>query len=191
MILAGHSLGSVIAYDTLNRINIRTNVDGKNSLPIEKLAGLITFGSPLDKIAFFFREQTPPDQFVRRQILAHLHSFKSKPLDFEKDDPVVANPVAHNLDFVPWVNYYAHNDPVSGHLDFYSIDSQDNVRLDLPQPWGVAHTGYWKSKEFYEDIAKRFLSRAAANIEETYADGSGKKTEDAHEASVEVNRRTH
>lgn len=159
VILAGHSLGSVIAYDTLNRINIKTNLEGKNSLPTDKLAGLITFGSPLDKVAFFFREHTLPKQYIRRQILAHLHSFKSKPMDSKTGDPFIEDPLAHNLDSMPWVNYYAQNDPVSGHLDFYAIDEEDNVPLALPEAWGVAHSGYWTSRQFYEDIIRRFLRR--------------------------------
>lgn len=157
VIIAGHSLGSVIAYDTLNRINIETNLNGKNSIPIKKLSGLITFGSPLDKVAFFFREHTRSDQYIRRQILAHLHSFKSKPLDFQKEDHIVRDPLARNLDFIPWVNYYARKDPVSGHLDFYDIKSCDNVELALPQPWGAAHCGYWTSLQFYDDIVTRFI----------------------------------
>ena len=165
VILAGHSLGSVIAYDTLNRINIKTNVAGRNSVPISKLAGFVTFGSPLDKIAFFFREHSEVHQYVRRQILAHLNSFKSKPLDTQPNGPLVTDPLARNLDFIPWANYYAHNDPVSGHLDFYSVDL--NKEVHLPEPWGVAHTGYWSCREFYEDVAERFLKGYAGSEEST------------------------
>lgn len=155
VILAGHSLGSVIAYDTLNRINIKVNMRGEDAVPIDKLAGLITFGSPLDKIAFFFREPTKKDQYIRRQILAHLHSFKSKPLDTQKDAMKLHDPIHPKLDFIPWVNYWARNDPISGHLDFYALD--ENVELRIDEPWGVAHTGYWSSEKFYADIVDRFV----------------------------------
>ncbi len=67
------------------------------------------------------------------------------------------DPLEHKLDRLPWVNFYGRKDPVSGHLDFYTIDDQDNIELNLPQSWGVAHTGYWTSKEFYEKIVERFL----------------------------------
>ena len=157
VIIAGHSLGSVIAYDTLDRINIKANLREGKKLQIQKFAGLITFGSPLDKIAFFFRERTRPDEYIRGAILAHLHSFKAKPLSDDTGEHDVSNPIEHKLDTIPWVNYYAHNDPVSGHLDFYSIHDQDNVKLTLPQSWGVAHTGYWTNQDFYEDIIKRFI----------------------------------
>ena len=118
---------------------------------------MITFGSPLDKIAFFFREHTKAHEYVRRQIRSHLNSFKARALDLQPNDEVLANPITPKLDDLPWVNYYSMRDPVSGHLDFYKIDPKDNVVLDLPERWGVAHVGYWTHEPFYNDIAQRFL----------------------------------
>lgn len=157
VIIAGHSLGSVIAYDTLNRLNIKANLPSGSNIPVHKVAGLITFGSPLDKIAFFFREHAGKEQCVRRQIMEQLHSFKAKPLSLAPNAFPLANPLSPKLDGIPWVNYFNDKDPVSGHLDFYKIPDEDNVRLDLPEPWGVAHVGYWGHKPFYADIARRFL----------------------------------
>lgn len=159
VIVAGHSLGSVIAYDTLNRINIKANLPDGRKLPIAKLSGLVTFGSPLDKIAFFFRHHTPKNEYVRRQILDHLHSFKAKRLDAQKNTEPVSDPLKPKLDAIPWINFYSRKDPVSGHLDFYKINEEDNIALDLPQSWGVAHTGYWTSDKFYEDIVERFIGK--------------------------------
>lgn len=161
VIVAGHSLGSVIAYDTLNRLNIKSNL--KNNLieaKLKKLAGLITFGSPLDKIAFFFREHPKKDEYVRRQILKSLHSFKAIPLQFEQEPLELASQIEARLDGLPWANYFDEKDPVSGHLDFYAIPDADNVELHLPQPWGVAHTGYWGEAAFYRDISRRYLGLA-------------------------------
>ena len=157
VIIAGHSLGSVIAYDTLNRLNIRANLPGGAKLPIEKLNGLITFGSPLDKIAFFFREHTKEDQWIRRQIIEHLHSFKAKPFNFDEVPYKLTNTISRKLDNILWVNYYNENDPISGHLDFYQIPDEDNIKIELPGPWGTAHVQYWDCPGFYKDIAKRFL----------------------------------
>lgn len=156
VIIAGHSLGSVIAYDTFNRFNIAANLGTARS--VEKLHGLITFGSPLDKIAFFFRDHTAPRETVRRQILSHLHSFKSKNWDLSHESLHIGDPLKPKLDHIPWVNYYGAKDPVSGHLDFYKIDDHDNVELDLHAKWGVAHTAYWENRAFYQDIVRRFLS---------------------------------
>ena len=88
IIIVGHSLGSVIAYDTINRINYlinsineETDKEAINMDLANKIKGFITFGSPLDKTAFFFREHTSKEQYVRRQILSHFHSFKIRDLD--------------------------------------------------------------------------------------------------------------
>ena len=59
IIIVGHSLGSVIAFDTLNRITHAANIDQEKWRSVGKIEGLITFGSPLDKLAFSFREHTP------------------------------------------------------------------------------------------------------------------------------------
>ena len=81
IIVAGHSLGSVIAYDILNRVNHEVNVGAIDKRLRKKLYGFVTFGSPLDKTAFFFREQIPKEQYIRKQILAHFHSFKIRDLN--------------------------------------------------------------------------------------------------------------
>ena len=88
IIIVGHSLGSVIAYDTINRLNYlinsnkeETDKEAINMDLANKIKGFVTFGSPLDKTAFFFREHTSKEQYVRRQILSHFHSFKIRDLD--------------------------------------------------------------------------------------------------------------
>lgn len=82
VIIAGHSLGSCIAYDTLNLLCIEASLskDKGKSLLVDKITGLITFASPLDKIAFFFREMAQQHQYIRQRILEHLNSFRVKPL---------------------------------------------------------------------------------------------------------------
>jgi hypothetical protein len=157
VIVAGHSLGSVIAYDALNKLNIKANLDAGKGLSVDRLKGLVTFGSPLDKIAFFFRERADKKQELRRQMLEHLHSFKTKVFDLDACRIRLHAPLEPYLDHVSWVNYYNTLDPVSGHLDFYRVD--ENVEMkDLPGPWGVAHIQYWDDRAFfYQDLVKRFL----------------------------------
>jgi pimeloyl-ACP methyl ester carboxylesterase len=163
VILAGHSLGSVIAYDTLNRLNIKANLPGSQESPLKKLAGLITFGSPLDKIVFFFREHPKEEQCIRRQIMEHLHSFRSKwtydgpdaKKRSKQDEVKLENAIEAKLNGIRWVNFYDDKDPISGHLDYYSVD--ENVPLDLHMKWGLAHMGYWDFDGFYNGIAERFI----------------------------------
>ncbi len=156
IIIAGHSLGSVIAYDALNRLNQQMNIKNVDKKFASRLAGLVTFGSPLDKIAFFFREHIEKDKYVRRQILENFHSFKAKKSTAHYPH-TLSNPLSRLLDHVLWVNYWNKNDPVSGHLDFYDIPNTDNVHLDLNAPWGLAHVKYWDFTLMYQDMIERFM----------------------------------
>lgn len=158
IVVVGHSLGSVIAFDTLNRINIEMNIGTVPPDHAGRIAGFVTFGSPLDKIAFFFREHTPDDQFIRRQILNHLHGFKSRNLGLQTDARPVENPIRRYLEHVRWLNFWDRQDPISGHLDFYNISDEDNIELNMQNPWGFAHLGYWTYLPMYERIAREFFS---------------------------------
>ncbi len=56
VVVVGHSLGTIIAYDAVNRIALDMSTEGGLSPDLApKFAGLVTFGSPLDKTAFFFQ----------------------------------------------------------------------------------------------------------------------------------------
>ena len=156
IIVVGHSLGTVISYDALNRINLEMNVDETLRKKAEKVTGFITFGSPLDKIAFFFRERTVKDEFIRRQILEHFHGFKSLSLNTKKDKIKISNPYEPYLDkHVYWMNFWDNQDPVSGNLDFYKVD--ENILLEQDSSFGFAHTTYWSHQKMYKKIADSYL----------------------------------
>ena len=160
VILAGHSLGSQIAFDTINRLNQMIHqgelrgcdtagcfTDGTNRLRIramdhisEMLCGLVTFGSPLDKMAFFFREHTGKDQYLRSQIIEHFHGFKQRPWSDRETDPARRLVTAPGLfsrlfDEIRWRNYYDQGDLVSGSLDYYrkvvNVDCRFQPSLSL------------------------------------------------------------
>lgn len=156
VVIAGHSLGSVIAYDALNRLNRDMNVNNIDPKFAVRLAGLVTFGSPLDKIAFFFREHVEKDKYVLKQVLDHFHSFKVRQPNISYN-PILSNPLARLLDHMPWINYWNKEDPVSGHLDCYDIPDKNNIHLPLDAPWGIAHVKYWDFVPMYQDIAERLL----------------------------------
>lgn len=160
IIIAGHSLGSVIAYDSLNKVVQRINEKPDEwSSAVTKIGGLVTFGSPLDKIAFFFRDHTLQDQYVRRQILAHLHCFKNRDLYLIGEKTEVERPYEKLLDnTVEWINFWDKKDPVCGRLDFYVVDN--NIELKLKEKYGVAHNAYWDSNKndgMYTKICEYFL----------------------------------
>jgi hypothetical protein len=76
--IAAHSLGTAIALDTVNELLIRAQADTSGDLQkkLQRLRGLLTFGSPLNKIWYFFRQQTEADEAIRAQILSKLHAFR-------------------------------------------------------------------------------------------------------------------
>jgi hypothetical protein len=168
VILAGHSLGSVVSYDLLNSINLLCNHDEDLQQHVkQKLRALITFGSPLDKIAFFLRERAEKDEYVRRQIISNLHSFKSVPYDLSlKKDPAGAawkmeSSIQKFMDDIPWLNFYHDADPVSGHLDFYSNVTNEKACVfenEKSNRWGFAHLGYWEHKPMYTKIISEYLT---------------------------------
>ncbi|PYJ96833.1 MAG: hypothetical protein DME23_18650 [Verrucomicrobia bacterium] len=144
VILADHSLGSQISFDAINRLNHLVHqgelrgcdnegyfTDGTARLKLQNmkhisdtLCGLVTFGSPLDKMAFFFREQTEKDEYLRRQLIEHFHGFKQRPWSERETDPskrLVAPPQLFSrlFDDIRWRNYYDRGDLVSGALDYY------------------------------------------------------------------------
>jgi hypothetical protein len=143
VIVASHSLGTQVSFEAINRLNVMAAAgqlhgidakgrftDGKQPITVrgkERLAelfgGYVTFGSPLDKVAFFFREQASKDETIRRRMLSHLRCFKQKPWDVTGgpgvEDDGFRPPLDRLLDEVRWVNYFDRHDPVSGSLDYY------------------------------------------------------------------------
>lgn len=165
VVLAGHSLGSVIAYDTINELLAQFNAaPGRGpdqpsvplSLPqLQKLKGLLTFGSPLDKIYYFFREHVKEDQAIRAQILSMLHSFRKTPSGRDYA-PFEFTYQFRQLDGLIWVNAYSPADPVSGRLKFYMLNDEDQRSFWYWIP-GLAHLRYWGDARFYSYFIPKLL----------------------------------
>lgn len=141
VVVAAHSLGSVIAYDALNRILVQNQVmraDGTTrKVPIQKVQLFVTCGSPLEKIYYFFRERIPEDQPVRKQITDSLY-------------PLINGPTPE-LAAMRWLNFWTPRDPVSGFLYHYPVTQ--NIERDYRVPV-IAHTKYWKDRGLYTAIAE-------------------------------------
>jgi len=163
VIVAGHSLGSVIAYDALGRLNKSGRLLQGEASKIR----LVTFGSPLDKIYFFFRKhdeslglnrQGADRPILRSQIIRHQHSLRRKD-DASLDDLAQQLPLVDRtssaLADLPWINVYNQYDPVSGHLDAYDAG---NIDLDIDETNAVsAHLAYWQDKRFYQAVLDHFV----------------------------------
>jgi hypothetical protein len=63
--VVGHSLGSVIAYDTLNQLMLNDWLSNNHLGIANRTNCLLTFGSPLDKTAFLFTIQGQLDAHSR------------------------------------------------------------------------------------------------------------------------------
>jgi hypothetical protein len=145
--MVGHSLGSVIAYDTLNRlIQEDESAPGVPPTPLPRLNVVartplfLTFGSPLDKTAFIFGIAGKKTTEAREALAASVQ------------------PMICDYQFRPrrWVNIYSSWDLVSGSLGFYdppgSVDSRriENVRDPLATTLLAAHLEYWTNPLLFE-----------------------------------------
>jgi len=138
--VVGHSLGSVIGYDTLNRlINEDTLSRGRGCI-LERTLLFLTLGSPLDKTALVFARQVKRTSEAREALAATvqplIQSYASRPFS--------------------WVNLFSPYDIVSSSLKYYDMPGQ-------PVPPGIAneedpdafvplmaHVDYWRNPKLFK-----------------------------------------
>ena len=152
VVVVGHSLGSVLAYDTLNALINLDNVSAASESRhvVKRTPALITFGSPLDKTAFIFRMQPSNEQdWIREQLAASV-----QPL-------IVSYPLFRPATF-NWVNIWSPMDIISGELNYYDDPA---ILSDLPphvvnmpdgEAWKplLAHVQYWNNRLLREQLYK-------------------------------------
>jgi hypothetical protein len=174
VLLAGHSLGSQVAFDTINRINHlvsqaeisgydqngRSTVPGNPLAINDRLAGFVTFGSPLDKIAFFFREQVAENEYIRSQLLSYYHGFKQRDwlkLNGKVDKhKLIVNKRQRLFEDLHWRNYWDARDYVSGSLDYYK--DVINIDCQFQSEWhSFTHSRYWTCTEMYLELIEHYL----------------------------------
>jgi hypothetical protein len=181
--VAGHSLGSQIAYDAINKVNLLANtnqlkyykangefnsIHNLKNAPASlacQLRGLITFGSPLDKIAFFLRQVVGEQQFIWQQIISKYYCFRQGDW-FRKLSPnktIGSSSIERILEDIQWINYYDDDDIISGRLDYYKGLTNVNCRFNCNEQFkekksNFTHSHYWDCEDFYEDIIRGILS---------------------------------
>jgi hypothetical protein len=134
IIVLGHSLGSIIAYDTLNGMINNDLLHGEKRRVVERTNLFLTFGSPMDKIAFIFRTQA--QNAIVREVLA-----------------AAKQPMIDSYDHRPqlWINLWSPKDWISGSIDYFDDPLElDNIQkrvknyIDLQADKPIlAHTQYW------------------------------------------------
>jgi hypothetical protein len=144
VIVVGHSLGSVIAYDALNRlIQEDRAVTTFNALRVvDRTPLFLTFGSPLDKTAFIFGAQGHGTTEAREALAAS------------------QQPMLQEYNYRPnqWINIYSPWDIISGYLDLYDLPASTNPRrvVNRKDPEAttflMAHTEYWKDRVLVQTL---------------------------------------
>jgi hypothetical protein len=120
VVVVGHSLGSVVAYDVLNEMLRAEIYKGQSQLKVrERTHALITFGSPLDKTAFIFRQQTKENLELRETFAA------------------AWQPLIRKYLYRPprWINLFSKMDWISGRLTYYDksaepLHTDDDIAVD-------------------------------------------------------------
>jgi hypothetical protein len=137
VIVVGHSLGSVIAYDTLNTLMLEDGFATSSIGVAQRTALFLTLGSPLDKTAFIFRTQTPHNSEVREGLAAAVQPMI---VDYENRPR-------------RWINIHSMHDWIGGSLEYYDDLTQEAYRarfvMNVEDPDAtiplVAHTMYWRN----------------------------------------------
>jgi hypothetical protein len=160
VIVAGHSLGSVVAYDVLNAlINDDLTAASSDARPrdvVGRTPLFLTFGSPLDKTAFVFRTARAAGHDVREALAA------------------AVQPMIVDADWRParWVNIWSPRGWVSGSLDFYDdpaggggarrIVNLRDADADVPL---VAHVQYWTGALVAECLLRAITEPSGADMQ--------------------------
>jgi hypothetical protein len=142
----GHSLGSVIAFDALNAMLLEENLHPESDLRVvDRTTLLLTFGSPLDKIAYVYSTLSTETDMTREALAG-----AAKPL--------ISEPATRaNL---AWINLWSPNDVIGGPLNYYDppaappiVPPVVNVRDPDATTPVVAHGEYYEHPLLYDLIA--------------------------------------
>lgn len=139
VLVVGHSLGSVVAYDSWNSAMNQDLLVGGTLRVAERTPLFLTFGSPLDKFAFLFRNQLQ-EWYEHREALA-----------------AAVQPAVCHVRTRPqrWVNVWTTDDWISGDLNYYDDPRWTKaeqmlygvVNLKDPEACtpGKSHNEYWEN----------------------------------------------
>ena len=125
VIVVGHSLGSVVAYDALNRAISNAEAAGADARQdvVDRTRLLLTFGSPLDKTAYIFRAQNQSLSNVREALANAVQ-------------PLIVTEANRTF---PWVNVHSSRDPIGSALDLYDPpvrkDDQRAAAAGVRETW--------------------------------------------------------
>jgi hypothetical protein len=134
IVIVSHSLGSVIAYDALNKA-LFNDKTWKSEDARKRIKHLFTVGSPLEKIWFYFRDQSNRGNAIYQGILCDLKGSK----DLLKD-------ATSQFAELQWTNIWTLTDVISSALHRYGdgVDNQHDRNHNKRFPF-LNHLNYWSS----------------------------------------------
>ena len=118
VLVVGHSLGSVVSYDSLNGLLLEDELSAPPLYVPQRTRLLLTFGSPLDKTAFIFRTHKKNVSEIREAAAAAVQ-------------PMIASYLHRPRQ---WANIFSRNDWVSGSLEFYDSNPPPPTPVIPPEP---------------------------------------------------------
>jgi hypothetical protein len=146
VIVMGHSLGSVVSYDALNALINEDLASGSALNVVGRTKTYITYGSPLDKTAFIFRQQAGREDEIREACSA------------------TRQPMILDYHFRPekWVNIWSKFDPVSGELRYYDHPDKnvggkhriDNVVDKEMAAFIICHGSYTNHRALRDELIR-------------------------------------
>ncbi len=156
----GHSLGSVVAYDSLNAL-LNEDEANEHRLGVAQRTRLfLTFGSPLDKTAYIFSQHERPFAATRGLMAMAVQPLICSYRRFRR---------------IPWINVHSRRDPVCDALRLYDdpaaeecaehcvrnvVDPEARVPL-------AAHVEYWDNACIYDQLWSGLVASAPGGSAET------------------------
>jgi hypothetical protein len=153
VVVVGHSLGSVVSYDVLNRLlnedQLQRTAGGAVLDVASRTRLFLTFGSPLDKTAFIFAIQNRRMNEAREALATTLQ-------------PLIRDYAVRSS--LRWINIYSPWDIISGALNYYDEPSMNDPRAvrNLADPDATtvlaAHAEYWTAPLLRTTLAEALLA---------------------------------
>lgn len=137
VIVAGHSLGSVIGLDILRQTYLRVLATGNGQEIWEKITDFITFGSPLRKVSYFILQEEGNPERLRMD--SYVSTLKLVFRSGTKNE-------------MKWHNFVIRSDPIADYLGrstAYAGIARDYTLPGIGEPL-TSHSRYWKDPHFYE-----------------------------------------
>ncbi|MCH7638537.1 MAG: hypothetical protein IH855_03625 [Bacteroidetes bacterium] len=143
--VVGHSLGSVVAYDALNRaLNDDERINEKIGVR-ERTKLLLTFGSPLDKTAYIFRGQNRSLSLVREALANAVQ-------------PMIRD---YRIRSFPWINVHSKRDIIGSALDLYDRPTWKKDQNKYVKESGAGRT-YERADARVKDLMNDLAQKAKA-----------------------------